>query len=273
LYAEKALIAKEADKLKTKEEKDKEAAELAESLALDKETEALSWEEQRTLINERRALLLEDETLSEEQKAELMKQYADQESVIEEQKRQSKQQTLDNAIAIAGAESGVGKALLVAKQLLAAQEMILDIKSTIASAKAAVQKSTVKAAEAGADVAAGAGKTASIGFPQNIPMIIGYAAQAVGIISAIKSATSKAKSVAASAGASGGGGGASITAPSASAGSVPPAFNVVGASETNQLADAIGGQSQTPIQTYVVSNDVTTAQSLDRNIVSGASLG
>ena len=275
-YTEKALIAKEADALKTKEEKDKEAAELAESLALDKETEALSWEEQRTLINERRALLLEDETLSEEQKAELMKQYADQEDAIEQQKRQSKQQTLDNAIAIAGAESGVGKALLVAKQLLAAQEMILDIKSTIASAKAAVQKSTVKAAEAGADVAAGAGKTASIGFPQNIPMIIGYAAQAVGIISAIKSATSKAKSVAASAGGGGGGGGASITAPTASAGSVPasvpPAFNLVGSSGENQLADALGSQSQRPIQTYVVSNDVTTSQALDRNIVSNATI-
>jgi hypothetical protein len=273
LYDQKAIAAREADALKTKEQKDKEAAELAESLALDKETEALSFEEQRTLINERRALLLEDETLSEEQKAELMKQYADQESAIEEQKRASKQQTLDNAIAIAGAESGVGKALLVAKQLLAAKEMVMDIKSTIQSAKSSVQKSSVKAAEAGADVAAGAGKTASIGFPQNIPMIIGYAAQAVGIISSIKAATSKAKSVAAQAGGGGGGGGGSISAPTANAGSAPPAFNIVGSSETNQLADAIGGQSQTPIQTYVVSNDVTSAQSMERNIIDGASIG
>ena len=272
LYDQKEITAKEADALKTKEDKAKEAATLAESLALDKETEALSFEEQRAIIAERKALLLEDDTLSEEQKAELMKQYADAEEAIEDKKRASRQQTLDNAIAIAGAESGVGKALLVAKQLLAAKELVMDIKSTIASAKAAVQKSTVKAAEAGADVAAGAGKTASIGFPQNIPMIIGYAAQAVGIISAIKSATSKAKSVAAQAGASGGGG-ASIAAPTASAGSAPPEFNIVGSSETNQLADAIGGQSQTPIQTYVVANDVTTSQSLNRNIVDGASLG
>ena len=273
LYDQKAIAAREADALKTKEQKDKEAAELAESLALDKETEALSFEEQRTLINERRALLLEDETLSEEQKAELMKQYADAEEAIEDKKRASRQQTLDNAIAIAGAESGVGKALLVAKQLLAAKEMVMDIKSTIQSAKSSVQKSSVKAAEAGADVAAGAGKTASIGFPQNIPMIIGYAAQAVGIISSIKAATSKAKSVAAQAGGGGGGGGGSISAPTANAGSAPPAFNIVGSSETNQLADAIGGQSQTPIQTYVVSNDVTSAQSMERNIIDGASIG
>jgi hypothetical protein len=54
--------------------------------------------------------------------------------------------------------------------------------------------------------------------------------------------------------------------------SQPPAFNVVGASNTNQLADAIGGQSQQPIKAFVVSNDVTSAQSMDRNIVSGASI-
>jgi hypothetical protein len=54
--------------------------------------------------------------------------------------------------------------------------------------------------------------------------------------------------------------------------SQPPAFNVVGASGTNQLADAIGGQSQQPVKAFVVSNDVTTAQSMDRNIVSGASI-
>lgn len=51
-----------------------------------------------------------------------------------------------------------------------------------------------------------------------------------------------------------------------------PSFNIVGSSETNQLAEAIGSQSQQPIKAYVVSNDVTTAQSLDRNIVEGASL-
>lgn len=54
--------------------------------------------------------------------------------------------------------------------------------------------------------------------------------------------------------------------------SQPPAFNVVGASDTNQLADAIGSQSQEPVKAYVVANDVTTAQSMDRNIVDGASI-
>ena len=63
------------------------------------------------------------------------------------------------------------------------------------------------------------------------------------------------------------GGGSAPSAPSA-----PPAFNVVGASDTNQLASAIGGQSQEPVKAYVVSGDVTSAQSMERNIVEGASI-
>ena len=52
----------------------------------------------------------------------------------------------------------------------------------------------------------------------------------------------------------------------------PPAFNVVGASPINQLTEAIAGQQQEPVRAYVVSNDVTTAQSVDRNIVQTAGI-
>ena len=53
--------------------------------------------------------------------------------------------------------------------------------------------------------------------------------------------------------------------------SLPPQFSTVGASGTNQLAELLGGQK--PPRAYVVSGDVSTAQELDRNIVSSASLG
>ncbi len=58
---------------------------------------------------------------------------------------------------------------------------------------------------------------------------------------------------------SGGGGGGSIMSPS---------FNVVGNSGINQLAQL----QQTPTKAYVVSGDVTTAQSLDRNRIENATL-
>ena len=67
-------------------------------------------------------------------------------------------------------------------------------------------------------------------------------------------------------GAGGGGGNVAIPTPQA------PNFNVVGASATNQLSDLIAGQSKQPLKAYVVSSDVSTAQSLDRNIIEGASI-
>jgi hypothetical protein len=53
--------------------------------------------------------------------------------------------------------------------------------------------------------------------------------------------------------------------------SLPPSFNIVGTSGTNQLADLLGNQP--PPRAFVVSNDVSTAQELDRNIIEGASIG
>ena len=70
----------------------------------------------------------------------------------------------------------------------------------------------------------------------------------------------------------GGSGGGSTQTGSMPNISTPPAFNVVGASGETQLADAIGSQTQRPTRAYVVSNDVTTSQELDRNIIECASI-
>jgi len=71
----------------------------------------------------------------------------------------------------------------------------------------------------------------------------------------------------------GGGGGASAGGgASVGAAPTPPSFNVVGSSETSALGDAVASQTNEPVQAYVVSNDVTTAQSLQNNIVEGATI-
>ena len=62
-----------------------------------------------------------------------------------------------------------------------------------------------------------------------------------------------------------GGGGGGATAPTMSA----PQFNVVGQSGVNQLASL----GQQPVQAYVVSGQVTSQQSLDRNRLANATLG
>ena len=63
-----------------------------------------------------------------------------------------------------------------------------------------------------------------------------------------------------------GGGGSGGTAPAAA-----PSFNIIGNSGVNQIAQTLGQQQ--PVQAYVVANQVTTQQALDRSIVQNASLG
>ena len=190
-----------------------------------------------------------------------------------EQETAQKQKNLDDAISIAGSETKMGKVLLLAKQAIAVKEMIMDAKKTILKAKNAVTDAVIEGGAASTQIVGSVAKSANTAPPPfNIPFILAAVATGIGIMSSVKSAISATKQAAAMAGGGIGGGGSSIVEPSAPAVSTPPAFNIVGASDTNQLADAIGGQSQQPIQTYVVANDVTTAQSLERNIIDSATI-
>ena len=106
------------------------------------------------------------------------------------------------------------------------------------------------------------------GIPIVGPVLGGIAAAA-----AVASGLATVKKIAATKtpGPSGGGGGAGGSGPTP----IPaqaPAFNIVGSGSTNQLAEAIGETEQQPVKAFVVSNDVTTAQSLERNIVENASI-
>jgi len=71
----------------------------------------------------------------------------------------------------------------------------------------------------------------------------------------------------------GGGASGSVPGGGGSASMTPPSFNTVGSSSTNQLAQSIGSQAQTPVRSYVVASDVSTAQALDRNIIRNATIG
>lgn len=113
--------------------------------------------------------------------------------------------------------------------------------------------------------AKGTGPLAAFAFP------VFYATQ----IAAVLGAVGKAKNILSQV--KGGGNAGGVSAPS-----IPqprqieaqsPDFNIVGSSGTNQLASAIGGQTQQPVQAFVVTNDVTTGQSMDRNIIDSATVG
>ena len=253
---------------------------------LNEDAEDLSAEQRAIRQKERGLKELEDLKATDAQKIEATKFFnaqiskailedeqnrANKIKAIEQQKIAIREKTFNTAVQLAGEESRLGKAILVAKTILAAKENIMEVKKTLLKAQQASTEATVDGAKAGSNVATGASETLKAGFPQNIPLIIAYAAQAIAVISAVKSAVSKTKSVASSAGASGGGGSVGIDVPQIQ--TAAPSFNIVGAAPENQLAQTITAQKQQPVKAFVVAGDVTTAQGLERNIVQESSLG
>jgi hypothetical protein len=201
---------------------------------------------------------------------ELDQQYADEIVRIEDEKQAAKYATLDAIIGIADQESALGKAALIAKQLMAAQELLVDMGILKSKATMAIADANLKGVKSTTDTASGLNATLALGFPAAIPGLIAYAASAVGIVKGIMTAIKGTKQVAGSLGGQDRGGGSS-PAPTTPAPMVPET-NLIGGSGTNQIAEALAQNQETPVQAYVVSNNVTTAQSLERNIVDTTSL-
>jgi len=185
-------------------------------------------------------------------------QAADMEMALRRDVAGASAEAFDVIANIAGEETKLGKAMLIFKQGALLAELAMEVTRTIAFSTQALARSTVAVAE-------GTAQTAKVGFPQNIPLLIGYAAQAAGIISAIVSATK-------TAGATGGGGQQSYNGPSA------PTYNIVGTSSVTQATQAeLSSQDRDtynqPVQTYITTAQVTTALALQRQIASQSQLG
>jgi len=158
-------------------------------------------------------------------------------------------------------EKGIGVAKDLAGKNKKVQKALLIAENAAGIAKILINTAAANAASVAASPLTG-------GMPW---VAINTISGALGVASAI-SATSKGLKAlgGGSAGSAptskGGAGAASSAAPK------PPSFNIVGASDTNQLADAVAGQENQPVQAYVVANDVTSAQSLQNNIVEGSTI-
>jgi hypothetical protein len=105
--------------------------------------------------------------------------------------------------------------------------------------------------------------TATVGVP-----IVGPVLAPINAGLAIAAGIKNIKAIAAVKTPDGGGGGGGNVSNNFTSGAQSPSFNVVGNSGMNQLAQI----QQTPIQAYVVSGEVTSAQALDRNRVKNATL-
>ena len=146
----------------------------------------------------------------------------------------------------------------------------MQLQETLMDLKRITFKGTQAVGEAGVNAAQNVSQSSKIGFPQNIITIAAAIGQGISIISSVKKAVAKTK-------AAGAGSATAPTIPAAGARgaseALEPAFNVIGSSSSTQIADALGAANDRPIKTYVTSNDVTSAQSMERNIVDNATIG
>jgi hypothetical protein len=233
------LAIKEIDKPATEEVK-KEAKKVEKEV---EEMEIFKLNSVRTIssqIQEQRRKELEAEMANSLEKRRIAKEEADAIIALEEKKKKAREDALTATAAtlgqiadLFGQQTAAGKAAAIAEATI----------QTYLSAQKAYQ-STVGIPIVGPVLA-----------PINAGLAIAAGIKNIKAITAVKTPDG------------GGGGGGNVTN-SFTSGAQAPSFNVVGNSGMNQLAQI----QQTPIQAYVVSGEVTSAQALDRNRVKNATL-
>ncbi len=235
------------DRKKAKDEQNKkdlleEQERKISQLELDREFDNLTFEEQRAILQAREDILNEDKLLSTKQQEDLEQQFADARVSIADAEFEAKMtaamgyaSALSDVSGVIGQETAAGKAMAVAASLI----------NTYASIAGQIRAFS------------------EVGIP-GYAIAQAIATGAVGFANVKKIISTKVPN------SSGGGAAASVGA--AAATPQAPSFNIIGATETSQLAEAVGSQTQEPVQAYVVANDITTAQSLENNIVEGATL-
>jgi len=237
-YGQDTTALKEAQRTKEKELADKFALEDAEKKLV--EDEKAKAEAQKKL---------DDEKAIADEKIKIAQAEAEQKAAIQQQGLDVAAQGVGLIKGLFEKSKGVQKAAMIAESAIGIGKMIIANNSANIAALATPQ----------AIATSGAAAVPTIAF-NNISTGIGIAANIA--------ATAKALSSLGGGGTPSAGGGVG-----GGAGSPPPApqFNVVGNSGVNQIAQTLGQQQ--PVQAFVVANQVTSQQSLDRNIVNNASIG
>lgn len=228
-------------------------------------------------VNEKYFKLINDTRLGEEEILRLKIQLKEEEALINEKFRKKEEeankkarfddlnQRLDLASQAANSVQAIGDAVFAHKM------KNLEKGSAEEEAMAKKQFKFNKALQLGMAII-DSGKAITASLAQS-PIAIGPVPNPAGIASLAFAAATSAANIATIA-AQQFQGGASTSPSSVSGagaiGSQAPDFNVVGQSGFNQVAAALGEQNNTPIQAYVVSGNVTTAQALENNIIETA---
>lgn len=289
---------------------DKRKEELEKINAASKEiTEVLEDREKKKkeIIDKANAIIKQGELEKETPAQKLKREYEEELAVLTEAKKSTLQLTAEYNNKKFELENQSNQNLLQDLQYWAKQEQDVDLATkqakrdalntgldillqfagknkTVALSILAVQKGLAIAdiiVNASKALAVGASNLATIpavlppGIPNPaLPLAISATAKSA-VLTKITAATSIASILAAGIGqaqsiTSGGGGGGGGSAGGGGAAAAAPSFNIVGQNSNNQLAQTIAGQQQQPVQAYVVSGNVSSAQSLDRNRIDTA---
>lgn len=239
-YGQDTTALKEAQRTKEKELQDKFDAE---------------DEEKRIAAEEKKKAEEQKQKDDEERLAKEREEIAQKEREFKEQQYRNTYDNLQNILSVGGGKlNKVAKALAIADVVRTATKSVSETVSSIGIANAkAVAASPLT----------GGMPFVAINTLKGALTIGSTIASSIKSIQAIKG---ESQSVSGSSAPSSGGSGGGGTTPAPA-----PQFNVVGNSGVNQIAQTLGAQQ--PVQAYVVANQVTTQQALDRNIVQNASLG
>jgi hypothetical protein len=262
---EKRILALEKEKLRFDE-----AILLAEEQGLSTEELERSQKESLQLMRDGFAQTDIDRAKKIAEKTKLLglKKVADAKAVADAEAaiRQGNLNNVGAGFALLGQLAGKNKALQSAALI---GESAVGIAKTVINTQAANSAAVLKYALLPGGLALAAAEKSMNNIGAGISIATNIAATAKGL-SQLKGGGSAPSGV--SLGGRGGGSASVPTPATPQITSLPPSFNVVGASGTSQLADAIGGQSQQPTRAYVVAGDVTTSQEMERNTITGASI-
>ena len=268
LVNQTALLREQKDLITSATDADLERQRIQREFEAEQETDPLKKLELQKLAFE-----LENQAILEdlERKKEL---YAEgtQARIDAEQDYLNKKQAIDNKIAvnttktaevtsateIKFADLTASAKLDIAGQALGAIAGLVDRQS--------VAGKGIAIAQVGVSTASGIIKALAANPPPNPLGAIGAAIVGVaGLASTLSIVKEKIPSATGRGFVSGGAGGGATPPPA-------PSFNLVEGTADNQINDSINLGNQEPVQAYVVSGDVTTAQNLDNNIITESGL-
>ena len=233
---------------------------------LDFEQDMIRFADQRAILAEMEANDLANEELTEFQKTEIRKKYADQRTAITDSEIATERAAMQAKHEINMAYLGLFEQFGGLLGQLAGKNKAIAIAGIVISQAAAIGQIIANTAIANAKAVAASPLT--FGAPwiaiNTISAGLSIASTIASAAKSIQQINSQPGASASNAGAGGGGGAAMPMAPRVG-GTMAPTINTTGGQNpTSQIADTLAAASGKPIKAYVVGQDVSSQQALDR---------